>query len=259
MLPWRRKRGRTPPKDPPVPQPASDHRIYAIGDVHGRHDLLDEMLVRLRADADAQTDDRQTILVFLGDLIDRGDHTREVLDLAIGALLTWPQTICLRGNHEAALLSFLANPERGAPWLGFGGRQTLASYGISAPSAHADPAALQEAAQALAETMGSHRNFLEETQRLFRSGDVVLSHAGFDPAQPLEAQSDSALLWGQSPFLESGPPQGLRAVHGHWATPEPAVTPSRISVDTGAYYTGRLTAVRLDRETKLFTVDVFDL
>jgi len=267
MLPWRRKRGRTPDppaseppaSEPPVPKPDPDHRIYAIGDVHGRHDLLEVLLGRLRADAVSHDDDRQPVLVFLGDLVDRGDHTREVLDLALEALVLWPRTVFLFGNHEAALLSFLESPVKGASWLGFGGRQTLASYGIPAPGPRPDAAALHDVGSALGTALGHHRGFLRDMERLFVSGNVVFSHAGIDPALPLHAQPDSALLWGQSAFLEQGPPEGLRAVHGHWDDYAPVVTPRRICVDTGAYYSGRLTAVRLDEATELFAVDGLDL
>ena len=257
MLPWRRKRGRAP--DPPAPRPDPAHRIYAIGDVHGRHDLLDALLARLLADADGWDDGREPILVFLGDLVDRGDHTREALDLAIGTLLRWPRVVCLSGNHEAALLSFLEAPERNASWLGFGGRQTLASYGVPVPGPRPTGEELRATAAALAAALGQHRRFLAAMGRMFVSGDVVFSHSGLDPEQDLAAQTDAALLWGQSSFLERGPPAGLRAVHGHWDDYAPVVTPARICVDTGAYYTGRLTAVRLDGDTELIAVDGLDL
>jgi len=257
MLSWLRPGRRAP--EPPTPAPAADHRIYAVGDVHGRHDLLEALLARLEDDAAAHDDARQPILLFVGDLVDRGDHSREVLDLALRARLTWPQTVVLRGNHEAALLDFVEDPERGAAWLGFGGRQTLASYGVPAPGAGAEPPELHAAAEALAAALGAHARFLRETGLMFRSGDVVFAHSGVDPARPLDAQGESALLWGRSAFLEAGPPEGLRVVHGHWDDPEPTLTPARINVDTGAYYTGRLTAVRLDDETALIAVDGLDL
>lgn len=242
------------------PEPAPGQRIYAIGDVHGRLDLLEALLPKLRADAKAQTDGRQAILVFLGDLVDRGDHSREVLDLVLAEAWFWAEVVCLRGNHEAALLEFLETPERGAPWLGFGGKQTLASYGVPIPKAiRPDKAELEATAMALSRAMAEHVGFLNRMAPLFRSGDVVLAHAGIDPGVPLEAQTESALLWGRSDFLAAGPPPGLRVVHGHWDNPEPVVTPQRICVDTGAYYSGRLTAVRLDAGTELIRVDVFDL
>ncbi len=261
MLPWPRRKRRASRTPTPAPDPAPDpgHRIYAVGDVHGRHDLLAALLARIEADAAAHEDGRLPILVFLGDLVDRGDHSREALDLALRAQRRWPRTVVLRGNHEAALLDFLEEPERSAAWLGFGGRQTLASYGVPAPNADAEPPELHAAAEALAAALEAHARLLQETDLMFRSGDVVFAHSGIDPARPLDAQGEGALLWGRSAFLEAGPPEGLRVVHGHWADPEPTVTPARINVDTGAYYTGRLTAVRLDDETALIAVDGLDL
>ena len=260
MFSWLRRGRRA--GAPPVPKPAPEERIYAIGDVHGRDDLLGKLLPRLADDAAGREavegDGRTPVLVFLGDLVDRGDHTREALDMARAAARDWARVVYLRGNHEAALLDFLARPETGAPWLGFGGRQTLGSYGVPVPKAQPDPDELRAAAAALARAMGDHVAFLEGMATLYRSGDVVCAHAGIDPARPVEAQSEEATLWGRSDFLQAGPPPGLRVVHGHWADPEPVVGLHRICVDTGAYYSGRLTAVRLDEETALMTVDVFD-
>ncbi|MEM6741331.1 MAG: metallophosphoesterase [Pseudomonadota bacterium] len=260
MFSWLRRKTAGPPEPPPPPpRPDPAHRIYAVGDVHGRYDLLEVLLWKLKADADAQEDGRDAILVFLGDLIDRGDNTRDVIDAALAAWLTWPQVVCLRGNHEAALLDFLDDPERGASWLGFGGRQTIGSYGVAAPTATAQADELRATAAALAHAMAHHIDFLRQSVELFRSGDVICAHSGIDPQKPLDEQSASALLWGRSQFLELGAPDGLRIVHGHWDNPDPVVTPGRIGIDTGAYYTGRLTAVRLDAETELFMVDALDL
>ena len=262
MRSWLRWPGRghaPPPGPPPTPLPDPEHRIYAVGDVHGRHDLLEVLLWRLKQDAAAHTDGRLPVLVFLGDLVDRGDHTREVIDQVMAAWLSWPRTICLRGNHEDALLGFLDKPERGRSWLGFGGVQTLGSYGVPNPPGKAGAEDLRATAAALSRAMGHHARFLRETEMQFRSGDVVLSHSGIDPEVPLDAQSADALLWGRSRQLDLGAPDGLRVVHGHWDAPEPVVTPGRICVDTGAYYTGRLTAVRLDAGTELIAVDALDL
>ncbi|MEL6387921.1 MAG: metallophosphoesterase [Pseudomonadota bacterium] len=254
---WR-KRG-PPPDSPPPPGPDPAHRIYAVGDVHGRHDLLEAMLWKIKQDARAQADERQPILVFLGDLVDRGDNSREVLDQVIAAWLSWPRTIVLRGNHEDALLSFLDAPEQGEAWLNYGGRQTFGSYGIPVPSDMPSADELHAAAAALARAMQHHADFLRKTETHFVSGHVVLSHAGLDPALPLVGQPSEAMIWGRSGFLDIGPPPGLRAVHGHWDAPSPVVTRHRICVDTGAYYTGRLTAVRLDAETEVLSVDALDL
>lgn len=253
---------RRPAPEAPSPLPHPNERLYVVGDVHGRIDLLDGLLDRLRRDAQAQTDGRLPVLVLLGDYIDRGDHSREVLDRLIAEHYDpgpWDHIVYLRGNHEAALLRFLEDPKGGAAWLGYGGKQTLASYGLSPPHARPDSAELRDLAQNLAHAMGEHVRFLSRTEMSLRSGDVICAHSGIDPALPLEAQTEDSLLWGRSGLLQDGPPEGLRIVHGHWDAPEEVITPGRICVDTGAYYTGRLTAVRLDADTTVLRVDVFDL
>jgi serine/threonine protein phosphatase 1 len=241
MFEWLRRPQRRAPDPPPIPRPDPDHRIYAVGDVHGRADLLDVLLARIEADAASFDDDRQPILLFLGDLVDRGEHSRAVLDRVLAAVLTWGHVVCLRGNHEAAMLAFLDDPVAGAAWLNYGGRQTLESYGIPAPP------------------KGAGQELLREMPPMFRSGGVVFAHSGIDPARPLEAQDEDTLLWGRSDFLEGAVPEGLRVVHGHWARTEADITPDRVNVDTGAYYSGRLTAVRLDEGTELLSVDGLDL
>lgn len=239
----------------PVPLPDPEHRVYAIGDVHGRVDLLTKMLKQIAEDAQNKKDERKPVLVFLGDLVDRGDNTRETLDLVSKTTEIWWRSVCLLGNHEVALMSFIEDPVKGAQWLSFGGMQTCASYGVPVRNVRPDPEDLQAIALHLAQAMGTHLNLLQKMERVYRSGDVVFAHAGIDPSLPLTAQSDDALLWGRSAFLENGPPSGLRVVHGHWDSHQPVVTPSRICVDTGAYYSGRLTAVRIDGETAFLTVD----
>ncbi|MEO1502378.1 MAG: metallophosphoesterase [Pseudomonadota bacterium] len=259
MLKWLR-RGAKP--ELAVPLPHSGDRIYAVGDIHGRSDLFEELLTRLRRDADGQTDERRSILVLLGDYVDRGDHSREVLDQILKEAQSdgpWTQIVALRGNHEAALLDFLEDPEKGAAWLSFGGKQTLASYGVPVAKARPDTKELSDMAQALSRAMGDHVSFLNRTARAYRSGDVVFAHAGVASDVPLSDQSEAAVLWGRSDFLEVGPPPGLRVVHGHWDDYEPVVTEQRLCLDTGAYYSGRLTAARLDSDTELIHVDVFDL
>ena len=259
MLEWLRRPQRRAPEPPPISRPDPDHRIYAVGDVHGRADLLDVLLARIEADAARHHDHRQPILLFLGDLVDRGEHSRAVLDRVLAAVLTWGRVVCLRGNHEAALLGFLDDPVAGASWLNFGGRQTLQSYGIPAPPQNAGPGVLREARRKLAHELNVHGRFLREMPSLFRSGGVVFSHSGIDPARPLDAQDDDALLWGNSDFLAGDLPPDIRVVHGHWAQTEAEVTRTRVNVDTGAYYSGRLTAVRLDEGTELISVDGLDL
>lgn len=260
MLNWLRRRSEI--SQLVVPLPDAQDRIYAVGDIHGRHDLLAGLLPKLREDARAQSDERRPVLLLLGDYIDRGDHSREVLDLILAESALhgpWDKLIALRGNHEAALLDFLDTPEQGSNWLSFGGKQTLASYGLPVPKARPSKEELTELANGLSRAMGPHVDFLNRTAHAFRSGAVVFAHAGIDPTKNLNEQPEEATLWGRSPFLEQGAPASLRVVHGHWDDPEPVVSAQRICLDTGAYYSGKLTAARLDAGTELITVDVFDL
>ncbi|OWU78011.1 hypothetical protein ATO3_01255 [Marinibacterium profundimaris] len=235
-------------------------RIYAVGDIHGRHDLLLRMVERIRTDIDRLEDpDRPVRLIFLGDYIDRGDQSREVVeelrklcddatrdDNPVG--LT-----CLMGNHEDALLGFIEDPVVGRRWLQFGGLQTLASYRVRVAGPQSDHKALKDTASALAEAMGEDLPFLRSLPKIHRSGPVVFAHAGLDPEDP-EAEDNGAVLWGQSSFIERGGIEGMRVVHGHYDALQPVLTRRRICVDTGAYYSGRLTAVRMDDDVEVIEV-----
>lgn len=251
--------GRGARRAAPVPGPAIDRRLYAVGDIHGRHDLLEAMVDLIAEDSARFDDARRAVTVFLGDYIDRGDHSREVLETLTALERTRDDVVFLRGNHEAALLDFLEEPARGGDWLGYGGLQTLASYGVAPVGRGAGGAELDRAATQLAAAMGPHVGFLERTLPLYRSGDVICAHAGIDPDRSPEAQGEGALLWGRSAFLEDGGVPGLRVVHGHWAENEPVTTPRRICVDTGAFYSGRLTAVRLDDGEEMLRIDALTL
>ena len=257
MLGW--LTGRRGDRRLPVAAPAPDARLYAVGDIHGRHDLLDAMVELIARDCARFEDGRRPVTVFLGDYIDRGDHSREVIDRLVALERTRDDVVFLRGNHEAALLDFLEDPGRGGDWLGYGGLQTLASYGIAPVGRGAGAADLERTAMELGVAMGPHIGFLERTQPIFRSGDVICAHAGIDPDRSPEDQGEGALLWGRSAFLDDGGAPGLRVVHGHWAEDAPVVTARRICVDTGAYYSGRLTAVRLDAGEELLHVDALML
>lgn len=216
-----------------------------MGDIHGRDDLLAALLRRIVEDAAARRDGRRTRLVFLGDYVDRGDGSKAVITLLAGlADLPGEPAVFLRGNHEAALLAFLEGPERHASWLAIGGRQTLASYGVAVPSAGAPAADLRTARDAFVAALGGHLQFLNRTQLLHRSGSTIFVHGGYDSRAAPESQDERVLLWPAAPPGNPGP--GILLVHGHFAAPGPVETPGRICVDTGAYYSGRLTAARLD-------------
>ena len=232
-----------------LPSPKVDprERVYAIGDIHGRFDLMIRLLDRIVRDAEAKDDGRKVRLVFIGDYIDRGDASADVLD-ALSHLAMTPDhnAIFLLGNHEDAMLTFLDAPHQGASWLRMGGQQTLASYGMGhVPDGllQTDPLGVRDE---LARAAEDHIPFLNDLKPKFVSGDVVFSHAGLNPARDLTDQSRDALAWGHPDFLQDWPLPGKRVVHGHYDDVSVVTKGGRICVDTGAYYSGVLTAVRLD-------------
>jgi len=235
-----------PAKD--IPRVAPTERVYAIGDIHGRYDLLVSLLEKIEEDSATFRDERTVRIVFLGDYVDRGDDSRQVLELLSKLAASGsPDFIFLTGNHEAALLAFLADPIEGRAWLNFGGRQTLASYGVRLPPRGVKRSDLQSAGDDFGRALGRHRDFLLSLSLLDRSGDVLFTHAGLNPSKADDPRSDPhAILWGCKEFLREDPVPGARIVHGHFDAPTPLSATGRICVDTGAYYSGRLTAVRLD-------------
>lgn len=228
------------------PRVAETDRIYAVGDIHGRFDLMVALLDQIQADAEIHNDRRRARIVFLGDYIDRGDDSRAVLNTILE--LSGPKSpdlIFLRGNHEAALMAFLDDPVAGRAWLGYGAKQTIASYGLPPVSSRVtDTQQLHDLRDQLVAAMGPQIDVLRAMPTHFVSGNVLFTHAGASPQRPL--QDTKAMVWGHPEFPQNGPVQGLRVVHGHYDYIEPVSDAGRICVDTGAYYTGRLTAVRLD-------------
>lgn len=250
-----RKKRNEPAKVGEMPQVDPHQRIYAIGDIHGRHDLLIALFSRILSDAERHEDGRRVRIVFLGDYIDRGDQSREVLlTLASLAESARHETVFLKGNHEAALLDFLRDASSGAAWLSYGGLQTLASFGIKGLRTESTRQEIEGARQELAYRIAPFLPFLRTLDLRFRSGDVVFTHAGIDPSLPFEKQPETALLWGNGANRADVPVQGIRVVHGHFDDPNPVSTPGRICVDTGAYYTGVLTAIRLDAGEEFLSV-----
>jgi len=223
-------------------------RIYAIGDMHGRADLLDALLCHIRADQ-GETEVR---VVGLGDYVDRGRQSRETLDLLVD--LGGDSRIgseFLMGNHEEVLLAFLDEPGEGPLWCDFGGRETLASYGVAAPSDRSDMAGWIAARNAFATALPqSHYDLLRSLKTSTEAGGYFFAHAGVRPGVPLEEQSQRDLLWIREPFLRSNGALERVVVHGHTPAEAPHSDHRRVGVDTGAYLTGVLTAVRLEAEAR---------
>jgi len=221
-------------------------RVYAVGDIHGRLDLLDPLLARIDADLEGHAAER-SLQVFLGDYIDRGDASAQVIDRLIKRGEATP-TVCLKGNHEACLLEFLEEPEILTSWARNGGLTTLLSYGVE-PVLNADLDTRASLSASLAETMpASHLTFLSSLPLTFACGDFLFVHAGVRPGISLARQREEDLLWIRDAFLCHEAPFEKMIVHGHTPVIEPQVRANRINIDTGAYATGRLTCLRLEGE-----------
>ena len=237
-----------PPTSRPLAPPArvpERTRIYAIGDIHGRLDLLDDVLARIDADVVLRPT-WQAIRVFLGDYIDRGPNSKRVLDRLISYCVEQP-TVCLMGNHEAYLREFLKSPNVLSVWRHYGGLDTLLSYGLL-PTIEADKQAQELASQLDRILPSSHREFLSNLKQYFVCGDFFFVHAGIRPGIPLNEQSEDDLLWIRNDFLSSEEHFGKIVVHGHTPVLEADIRPNRINIDTGAFATGRLTCLVLESD-----------
>lgn len=221
-------------------------RLYAVGDIHGRDDLLGELLDQVREDHRQQPAAR-SIVIFLGDYVDRGLQSRQVLDRLSGHPMPGFECVFLKGNHEQALLQFLDDAAFGRTWKHYGGLETLHSYGISELALSDDPANFERARDRLDEVLPeSHRRFLTTLQTSAEFGGYFFAHAGVRPGIPLERQSEEDLLWIRDDFLDAGSSFGKIVVHGHTPREEVVFRSNRIGVDTGAYMTGKLTALVLE-------------
>lgn len=235
---WKSRRIQAPPALP------EGLRIYAVGDVHGRADLLKQLLSRIDEDL-KEHPNAEANHVFLGDYIDRGQDSAAVLNLLIERGRTHRVT-CLKGNHEIFLSEFLEDPAVLKPWAQYGALATLASYGL-APAINAGPKEQVELSASLRTAMPeSHSQFLAELKLCFTCGDFFFVHAGVRPGTPLGRQREDDLLWIRDDFLLHEAPFEKIIVHGHTPVREPDVRQNRINIDTGAYATGRLTCLRLE-------------
>jgi serine/threonine protein phosphatase 1 len=232
------------------PRIPAGRRIYAVGDVHGRADLLNALFARIDADLAAHPV-AQSVHVFLGDYIDRGPHSREVIDLLI-ARRRRHMMLCLKGNHETFAAQFLIDPSVLSDWKHVGGLNTLLSYGV-APSASEDPRAQEDVSAAFGQALpDNHRRFIHGLALSFTCGDFFFAHAGVRPGIPLRQQRRQDLLWIREEFLLHEEDFGKIVVHGHTPAREPEIRPNRINIDTGAYATGRLTCLVLEGEDMSF-------
>ncbi|RYG57624.1 MAG: serine/threonine protein phosphatase [Alphaproteobacteria bacterium] len=224
-----------------------DRLVYAVGDIHGRLDLLEELICEICRDALKTSPELRPLVIPLGDYIDRGPQSAGVLALLVelcrnNAFEVRP----LRGNHEQALLAFLDDPRVGPSWAQFGGGATLSSYGVPAPRADDSPQAWETASTQLKQALPSEQLvLLRKTEFMICVGDYAFVHAGLRPDARLDEQTPNDLMWIRTEFLNHRSHLEKRVVHGHSAQTGAQVLPWRIGIDTGAYATGVLTALRL--------------
>ena len=228
------------------------YRAYAIGDIHGRLDLLEILLTKIEADI-ASRPRSENLIIFLGDLIDRGPDSATVVE----RLRTYgpgdAAMVFLSGNHEEVMLRILAGERGGllADWLKFGGAECLASYGL-------DPAVLATKGEAAAlkavkaAVPKAHAEFLASFADTFRFGDYLFVHAGIRPGLGIADQSQRDLRWIREPFLEDDKDHGFVVVHGHTISSKVEERANRIGLDTGAYRTGILTALAVEGGERWF-------
>jgi serine/threonine protein phosphatase 1 len=220
---------------------------YAIGDVHGRLDLLEVLLSRISKDARRHRADQARSLVFLGDYIDRGSESRGVVERLLDDPMPGFAKIYLMGNHEEAMLAFLEGLSDGLDWLSFGGLETLMSYGVPLRAFPRSEDAVLALRQALTEAVPqSHLEFFRSCTLHHSIGDYLFVHAGVRPGIALERQSPTDLMWIRDDFLRSKVPlRGRIVVHGHSICDLPQNREHRINIDTGAFVSGRLTSLVL--------------
>jgi len=228
-----------------LPKGVRGQRAYVVGDVHGRLDLLDELLARIHADLD-QRPSRKTMLVFVGDLIDRGPNSAQVVERLRTYRHPGVRTAFILGNHEEVLLRILAGEaELIDDWRRFGGAQCLESYGVDVGEliGRDDDAQLEIVREAIPK---AHAEFLGSFVDTCRFGDYLFVHAGIRPGVELEQQLQSDLRWIRQLFLHDRRDHGFVVVHGHTISSEVEERPNRIGIDTGAYHSGVLTALAIE-------------
>lgn len=221
--------------------------IYAIGDTHGCLDLLTRLEAIIEKDAASESGTK--VLVTLGDYVDRGPHSSGVLDHLVSKAGTgWSSTIHLAGNHEDVMLDFLEKPSHDHQWLRFGGRETLLSYGIR----HLPESRLEMMDLLRRSIPDSHVLFLADLPSLASFPDLCFVHGGVDTSIELKDQRDDVLLWKRP--ADDATPASYLIVHGHTPVEKVAIGEGRVNIDTGAYATGMLSAVKIRKSGEIYVV-----
>lgn len=220
--------------------------VYAIGDIHGRLDLLNIMEAAI-ADDIGSTNPAEPLICYLGDYIDRGPHSAQVIERLCGPFEDDVPRIFLKGNHEDRMIDFLVDPAKNGPaWMQFGGRDALDSYGVPVPT-NLDDVDWPALRDALSDKLpDKHGTFLAALRLGWVWRDYLFVHAGIRPDTPLDQQSPRDLMWIREPFLSSTQDWGIKVVHGHVIVDEPVLRSNRFGIDTGAYQSGKLTCLVAD-------------
>ncbi len=238
--------------------------VYAVGDVHGRADLLSALLAQIEDDAARTVRERnlalgaeaaplKKTLVFIGDFVDRGHDSKGAVETLLHGLPEGFTAHFIKGNHEKMMLDFLDVPDGLELWRVNGGEETMRSYGVDVDKLSRTGAPPQKWHKAFVKHLPQdHRDFFETLELHVPLGDYLFVHAGVRPGVPLEAQDERDALWIRHEFLEAADPFGKTIVHGHTPELQPVVKPNRIGIDTGAVFTGALTALRLEGDTVRF-------
>jgi serine/threonine protein phosphatase 1 len=230
----------------PKPKLPDGIQVYAVSDIHGCADLLQNVFAAIDHHI-ARTAPTRALHVYLGDYIDRGPASRQTIDLLIERS-RHHESIFLKGNHEAFLFEVLQDASLLEAWKQYGGFQTLMSYGLT-PLLKPDREEQDALVQALRHAMPDHhRRFFSNLRSSFHCGDFFFAHAGVRPGVPLRQQREEDLLWIRDEFLQSEEDFGKFVVHGHTPVPKPEIRPNRINIDTGAFATGILTLLTIQGE-----------
>jgi serine/threonine protein phosphatase 1 len=242
------RRKAAPPRVHRVP---AGQRVYAIGDIHGRRDCLDQLLDRIAEDDAARGPAAATTIVFLGDFVDRGADSRGVVERGMAIARTHDCRF-LMGNHEEVFIKAWEGDTAALRLFHrIGGRETLLSYGVA--ELEYDRADFETLTALMrAHVPADHIAFLRRFDDSFAAGDYLFVHAGIRPGRPIEEQDPADLRWIRTRFLDDPRDHGMMIVHGHTVTADVEHLPNRIGIDTGAYASGRLTALGLEGADRWF-------
>ncbi|MBF0194480.1 MAG: serine/threonine protein phosphatase [Magnetococcales bacterium] len=241
-----------PPQKPKIPDGI---RVYVIGDIHGRLDLLTVIHERIATEVNQLPTECKKIIVYLGDYVDRGDNSAGVVDLLINNPVAGCEAIHLKGNHESEMDDFITKPVPNHLWTRCGGNETVLSYGVKVKAQVDAKARTLELRDKLVEAIPkSHRKFYDNLKLNYEIGDYFMVHAGVRPQIPLASQKPADMLWIRDLFLSYKGQHPKFIVHGHTMIDKPITLPNRIGIDTGAYQTGKLTCLILEKDDVRFFI-----